>query len=162
MDSSSSSASSGLSYQSASSREPTPEHDPIAAYEANAPPWWDEQEWDFAIESEDDESLTDGEVDLDFLINGELEQGSDDDRFDWGVDTSSNEEDNYSSSSDDLPPAKRFRYGSSDDGSDGDEDEDEARADGPDSSSDDSTGSSADDSEDGDGEGSDGGAGVHP
>ena len=64
MDSSSSSCSSGLSYQSSSSREPTPEYDPIAAYEALAPLWWDEQDWDFAAEPEDDESLTDGEYNL--------------------------------------------------------------------------------------------------
>ena len=60
----SSSSSSGLSFQSYSSREPTPEYDPIAAYEALAPPHWDEADWDYSVGSEDDESSTDGEEDL--------------------------------------------------------------------------------------------------
>ena len=93
MDSSSASCSSGLSSQSSSSREPTPEYDPIAAYEALAPLWWDEQDWDFAAEPEDDESLTDGEDNLQFLVDGELEEESDDDGFSWDGFTSSDEED---------------------------------------------------------------------
>jgi hypothetical protein len=41
MASSSSSASSTISFESESSREPTPEYDPIAAYEILAPLHWD-------------------------------------------------------------------------------------------------------------------------
>ena len=78
---SSSSVSSCCSYQSSYSSEPIPEYDPIAAYEANAPLWRDERDWDFAVESEDDESLTDREDNLQFLADGELEQESDDDTF---------------------------------------------------------------------------------
>ena len=74
----SSSSSSGLSFQSYSSREPTPEYDPIAAYEAHAPLYWDEADWDYSVGSEDDESSTDGEEDLQFLVDGELEEESDD------------------------------------------------------------------------------------
>jgi hypothetical protein len=44
---SSSSAPSIISYESESSREPTPEYDPIAAYEVRAPLHWDAKEWDF-------------------------------------------------------------------------------------------------------------------
>jgi hypothetical protein len=44
---SSSSASSVISFESESSREPTPEYDPIAAYEVRAPLHWDAEEWDF-------------------------------------------------------------------------------------------------------------------
>ncbi|KAK1691784.1 hypothetical protein QYE76_008481 [Lolium multiflorum] len=107
MDSDSSSASSGLSFQSSPSREPTPEYDPTAAYEALAPPHWDEADWDFSVWSEDDESLTDGEDDLQFLVNGELEEESDDDAFYWGEDISSDEEDEAEedTSSDEYPPA---------------------------------------------------------
>ena len=43
------------------SREPTPEYDPTAAYEALAPLHWDAEEFDFGIVSEDDEPKTDGE-----------------------------------------------------------------------------------------------------
>ncbi|KAK1677452.1 hypothetical protein QYE76_038300 [Lolium multiflorum] len=128
---SSSSYSSGLSSQSSSSREPTPEYDPIAAYEARAPLWWDEADWDFAVRSEDDESLTDGEDNFQFLVDGELEEESDDNTFSWGEDISSDEEDEAEddTSSDEYPPAKRFRAGLEDDDDD-DEDEEEAPADG--------------------------------
>jgi hypothetical protein len=44
---SSSSASSVISFESESSREPTPDYDPIAAYEVRAPLHWDAEEWDF-------------------------------------------------------------------------------------------------------------------
>jgi hypothetical protein len=44
---SSSSASSVISFESESSREPTPKYDPIAAYEVRAPLHWDAEEWDF-------------------------------------------------------------------------------------------------------------------
>ncbi|PUZ66508.1 hypothetical protein GQ55_3G315900 [Panicum hallii var. hallii] len=101
---SSSSASSVISYESESSREPTPEYDPIAAYEARAPLHWDEEEWDFRYRSEDDESLTDGE-DLALLLGAELEEDEDD-----AADSFSSEED---------PMAGTFLLGrSSDDTSD--------------------------------------------
>jgi hypothetical protein len=54
----------------------TSEFDSKAAYEAGAPLHWDAEEWDFWAWSEDDESLTDGE-DLQFLLNGELEDEDD-------------------------------------------------------------------------------------
>jgi hypothetical protein len=47
MASSSSSASSVISFESESTREATLEYDPIAAYEASAPLHWDAEEWDF-------------------------------------------------------------------------------------------------------------------
>jgi hypothetical protein len=55
------SASSIISFESKTTREMTPEFDPIAAYEACAPLLWDAEEWDFQAWSEDDESLTYGE-----------------------------------------------------------------------------------------------------
>jgi hypothetical protein len=77
MASSSSSASSVISFESETSREPTPEYDSITAYEVRAPPHWDAEEWDFHFQSEDDESLTDGE-DLALLFGAELEEDEDD------------------------------------------------------------------------------------
>jgi hypothetical protein len=55
-----------------SSREPTPEWDPIAAYEKQAPLHWDADGWDFVVASESDDDLTDGD-DLHFLVDGELD-----------------------------------------------------------------------------------------
>jgi hypothetical protein len=78
MASSSSSASSAISFKSKSTREPTPEYDPIATYEVLAPLHWDAEEWDFQSWSEDDESLTDGE-DLHLLLGDELEEDDEDD-----------------------------------------------------------------------------------
>ena len=43
------------------SREPTPEWDPIAAYEALAPLHWDAEEFDFGVISEEDEPTIEGE-----------------------------------------------------------------------------------------------------
>ncbi|PUZ51018.1 hypothetical protein GQ55_6G128700 [Panicum hallii var. hallii] len=74
---SSSSASSAISFESESTREATPEYDPIAAYEACAPLHWDAEEWDFQTWSEVDESLTDGE-DLQLLLGGELDEDDED------------------------------------------------------------------------------------
>ena len=51
----------------------------MAAYEALAPLWWDERDFDFNVKSEDEASLTDGEEDLQFLVDGELEEESGDD-----------------------------------------------------------------------------------
>ena len=62
-------------------REPTPEYDPTAAYEALAPLHWDVEEFDFGIVSEDDEPKTDGE-DLRLLFQEEPESGSDE-GFTW-------------------------------------------------------------------------------
>jgi hypothetical protein len=58
---SSSSISSAISFESESTREATPEYDPIATYKACAPLHWDIEEWDFQTWSEDNEYLTDGE-----------------------------------------------------------------------------------------------------
>ena len=104
-DSSSSSSPSSSSSLSASSidpisesREPTPEWDPTAAYEALAPLHWDVEEFDFGVAFEEDEPTTEGEEDLQFLFQEELES-SEDDAFSWeGADSS--EEIGYSSSDD--------------------------------------------------------------
>ena len=100
--SSSSSSSSVSSLDSIpESREPTPEYDPIAAYEALAPLHWDAEEFDFGVVSEEDEPETKGE-DLQFLFQEELESSSDD-KFSWdGVDSSSEEEIDSSSGDDPM------------------------------------------------------------
>jgi hypothetical protein len=67
------------SLDSKTSREATPEFDPIASYEALAPLHWDAEEWDCSIWSEDDESLTDDE-DLQILLHGDLDEG---DEYSW-------------------------------------------------------------------------------
>ena len=161
MASSSSSASSGLSFQSISSRESTPEVDVAAMHDVLAPEWWDGMDWGFDAQSEDDEPQTDGEDNLQFLVDGELEEESDDDLISWGEDISSDEEEEPEddTSSDEYPPMKRFRARSEDDDDD-EEDEEEARAEGFTSSDEDTAGSSADGSEDGGDEGSDGSNGA--
>ena len=74
------------------SREPTPEWDPTAAYEALAPLRWDAEEFDFGVISEEDEPMTEGEEDLQFLFQEELES-SEDDVFSWeGADSSSSDD----------------------------------------------------------------------
>ena len=66
-DSSSSSSPSSSSLSASSidsipeSREPTPEWDPTAAYEALAPLHWDAEEFNFGVVSEEDEPETEGE-----------------------------------------------------------------------------------------------------
>jgi hypothetical protein len=113
---SSSSASSVISYESETTREPTPEYDPIAAYEVRAPLHWDAEEWDFHYQSDDDESLTDGE-DLALLLGAELEEEEDDAL--WGEDLSLSEEETDSISSEEDPMAGTFLFDrSSDDTSD--------------------------------------------
>src|SRR3954462_11432588 len=164
--SSSSSHFSYLSYPSAYGGS-TPEYELAAVAEANArryealaPEWWDERDWVSSGESED-EPLTDGEDDLQFLVDGVLVEESDDDRFSWDGDLSSDEEEEMEddTSSIEYPPVKRFRAGSwDDDDVDEDEEKEEAPAIGF-NSSEDSAGSSADVSEPGDDEGSDGGEG---
>jgi hypothetical protein len=114
---SSSSASSVISFESESSREPTPEYDPIAAYEVHAPLHWDAEEWDFQSQSEDDESLTDDE-DLALLLGAELEEDDEDDAS-WGEDFSTSEERVDSFSSEEDLTAGDFLFGwSSDETSD--------------------------------------------
>ena len=75
--SSSPSSSSSLSASSIDSipesREPTPEWDPTAAYEALAPLHWDAEEFDFGVASEEDEPTTEGE-DLRLLFQEESEK----------------------------------------------------------------------------------------
>ena len=155
---SSSSSCSALSFQSSPFREPTPEVDSTEAHNALAPLKWDEAEWDYSADTSDEEaSLTDGEADLQFLAEGELEESEDDGPFAecWGEDISSSEEEAAGSedeeSSGEYPPTKRFRAGSWED-SDDDEDPEDEDNEGPAyrwSSDEDSAGSSADESEDG-------------
>ena len=83
------------------SREPTPEYDPAAAYEALAPLHWDAEEFDFGIASEDDEPQTEGE-DLQLLFQEELESSSEEGSS-WDGGDSSSEAEIGSSSSDDDP-----------------------------------------------------------
>jgi hypothetical protein len=140
---SSSSTSSVISFESESSREPTPEYDPIAAYEVRAPLHWDAEEWDFHSQSEDDESLTDGE-DLALLFGAELEEDEDD--ASWGEDFSSSEERADSFSSDEDPMAGNFLSGrSSDESSDDTEEAEDDDGFTSNSSRDDDSGSSSSD-----------------
>jgi hypothetical protein len=128
---SSSSNSFNSSTASESSRDKTPEFDSGAAHEACAPLHWDAEEWDSWAWSEDDESLTDGE-DLQFLLDGELEDEDDDDDESWdGYDSSSREEEDDVSTEEDDEDADR----DSDDGAnsdDGSSSEDSAGDDGSD------------------------------
>jgi hypothetical protein len=144
----------------------------MAQYEEEAPEHWDDEEWDFtvrvndhlplaAVRSDDDLSMTDGEADLRFLVDGELEGESEDDLYSWASFTSYDEEEEEEeeeeddSSSAGYPPAKRFRAWSEDDDDDEDEEE-EAPAEGWGSSDEEFSGSSADGSYDADDEASDG------
>ena len=137
-DSSSSSSPSSSSLSASSidsipeSREPTPEWNPTAAYEALAPLHWDAEEFDFGVVSEEDEPETEGE-DLQFLFQEELESISDD-AFSWdGVDSSSEEEIDSSSGDDEPMGGKPFRFLGSEGGSsafssdDDDDDSDDDR-----------------------------------
>ncbi|KAK1693556.1 hypothetical protein QYE76_010253 [Lolium multiflorum] len=109
--SSSSSASSDLSTQSSSSREPTPEHNPAEVHAANsrrAIAAGEESDHDFSIWSEDDKSLTDGESDLRFLADKEAVEESEDDRFPWDGATSEEvKEDEEEDDDDDSPTSRR-------------------------------------------------------
>jgi hypothetical protein len=127
----------------------TLEFDSRAAHEACAPLHWDVEEWDFRAWSEDDESLTDGE-DLQFLLNGELEDEDDDESWD-GYDSPSEEEED-DESTEEVPMAGSFlRARSSDEDDDGDDGGD------PDNGANSDDGSSSDDGAGDDG--SDGGSG---
>jgi hypothetical protein len=120
----------------------TPEFDSEAAHEACTPLHWDVEEWDFRAWSEDDESLTDGE-DLQFLLNGELEDEDSDDDETWdGYDPSSEEEEDDESIDEDLTAGSFLRARSSDeddDRDDGGDSDDETDSD-DDSYSDDGAG----------------------
>ena len=75
-----------------------PQWDPTAAYEVLAPLYWNAEEFDFGIVSEEDEPETEGE-DLQLLFQEELESSDEEDPSSDGADSSS-EEDIGSSSSD--------------------------------------------------------------
>jgi hypothetical protein len=120
--SSSSSTSSAISLESESTQETTLEYDPIAAYEACAPPHWDAEEWDFRTWSEDNESLTDGE-DLQLLLSGELDEDDEDD-VSWEGDFFSLEEEVDSSYTEEDSVAGGFLLGRSSE-EDDDDDHDE-------------------------------------
>jgi hypothetical protein len=129
----------------------TPEFDSEAAHEAYAPLHWDAEEWDFRAWSEDDESLPDGE-DLQFLLDGELED-EDDESWD-GYDPSSEEEEDDKSTEEDPTAGSFLRTKSSDE--DDDEDDGGDFDDGGDSddnsSSDDGAGDDGSDGGSGDGD----------
>jgi hypothetical protein len=146
--SSSSSISSGLSLQSASSSEQEWNFDHVP----DGPP-------EALVGSDGDLPLTDGEDDLGFLLEGELKSDSEDDLHPWAKPTSSDgeeeeeeveeeeeKEEDDSSSSAGYPPAKRFRaWADSED--DDDDEEEEAPAEGWGSSDEELSGSSADGSD---------------
>jgi hypothetical protein len=144
---SSSSGSSNLSIESEANREMSPEFDPKAAYEACTPLHWDAKEWDFWVWSEDDESLTDGE-DLQFLLDGELEDEDDDKDVSWEGHDSSLEDEDGDESTEEEPIAGSFLCAGPSDEDDGGD---------PDDRVDDNDGFTSDDgARDG---GSDGGSG---
>jgi hypothetical protein len=91
----------------------TPEFDSKAAHEACAPLHWDAEEWDFWAWLEDNESLTDGE-DLQFLLDGELEDEDDDDDGSWDGYKSSLEDDDDKSTEEDPTAGSFLRARSSD------------------------------------------------
>jgi hypothetical protein len=131
------------------SREPTPEHDPIAAHEALAPLHWNAEDFNFGVISKRDEPQTEGE-DLQSLLGGEMEE-SEDDKFSWDGVNSSLEEEIDSSS--DSAAGKAFRFlRSSEEGSEEEDDDGGGYDSGNDtsgSSSNDDTGSGDDDDNDG-------------
>jgi hypothetical protein len=119
---SSSSASSGISIESETTREMTSEFDPTAAYEAYAPLHWDAEEWDFQAWLEDDESLTDDE-DFQFLFDGELEDEDDDDDMSWEGNSSSEVEEVDDVSTEEDLAAGGFLHGGSEEDDEVDDDE---------------------------------------
>jgi hypothetical protein len=152
---SSSSDLSNSSSESETSQEMTPEFDSKVTYGACAPPHWDAEEWDFWALSVDDKSLNDGE-DLQFLLNGELEDENDDDDVSWeGHDCSSEVEDDDELTEED-PTAGSFLCARSsdedDDGDDGGDSDDGADSDDG-STSDDGAGDDGSDSDSGDDDG---------
>jgi hypothetical protein len=131
---------------SSDSREPTPEYDPTAAHNAVAPPHWDAEDFGFdAPWSEDDASLTDGEADLQFLADGELEEDGADD-YSWEGDEDSDDgiDDSIDSGADEDGDADSGEGGEDDDDDNGGEDDtDDDDGDGANSSS--SSGEDGDD-----------------
>jgi hypothetical protein len=137
--------------ESETSREMTREFDSKAAYEACTPLHWDVEEWDFWAWLEDDESLTDGE-DLQFLLDGELEDEDHDDDVSWEGHVSSSEEEDNDESTEEDPTAGSFLRARS-----SDEDDDRDIGGDSDNGTDDDDGSTSDDGARDDG--SDGGNG---
>jgi hypothetical protein len=125
-----------------------------------------EPEWDFDFMSDGDMPLTDGEDNLQFLIEGELKSESEDDLHSWRNSTSSDngeeeedeeveeeEAEDDSSSSAGYPPAKRLRaWAVSED--DDDDEKEEAPVESWGSGDEEFSGSSAGGSYDADDEGS--------
>jgi hypothetical protein len=97
-----------------SSREPTPEWDPISAYEKQGPLHWDADGWDFEVTSESDGDLTDGD-DLQFL-DGELDSDTSTDWF-WTYDGESSDVESFDND-DDPMSGYWMSIVSSDDGDD--------------------------------------------
>jgi hypothetical protein len=83
-----------------SSREPTPEWDPIAAYEKQSPLHWDADGWDFAVASESDGDLTDGD-DLQFLVDGELDSDTSTE-WSWAYDGESSDVESFDNDDDPM------------------------------------------------------------
>jgi hypothetical protein len=131
----------------------TPKFDSGATHEACAPLHWDAEGWDFRAWSEDNESLTDGE-DLQFLLNGELEDEDDDDDESWDGYNSSSEEEEDDESTEEDPTVGSFpcarASNEDDDGDDGGDSDDGADSDDG-SSSEDGVGDDGSDGGSGDG-----------
>eukprot|EP00267_Zea_mays_P041728 XP_020393653.1 prostatic spermine-binding protein-like [Zea mays] len=105
-----------------SSREPTLEWDPIAAYEKQAPLHWDADGWDFAVASESDGDLTDGD-DLQFHIDGELDSDTSTE-WSWAYDGESS--DVESLDNDDDPMSGHWMCMVSSDDEDDENDDDDS------------------------------------
>jgi len=137
---------------SSDSREPTPEYDPTAAHNAVAPPHWNAEDFGFNVPwSEDDASLTEGEADLQFLADGELEEdGVDDQSWEGDEDSDDGIDDNIDSGTDEDSDADSGEGGEDDD--DGGEDDDDGGEDDDDDGDGDGDGanSSSSSGEDGD------------
>jgi hypothetical protein len=122
---------------SSDSREPTPEYDPTAAHNAVAPPHWDAEGFCFdAPWSEDDASLTEGEADLQFLTDGELEEdGADDHSWEGDEDSDDDIDDSIDSGADEDSDADSGEGGEDDDDDGGEDDTDDDEGDDANSSS---------------------------
>jgi hypothetical protein len=120
---SSSSIISITSPDSNTSREATPEFDPIASYEAHAPLHWDAEEWDYNTWSEDDKPLTDDE-DLQILLHGDLDEDDVEDSWDDDFLSFSEEDAKETSTNDDSIAGGFLRGRSSTSGGDGDTNDD--------------------------------------
>jgi hypothetical protein len=104
-----------------SSREPTPEWDPIAEYEKQAPLHWDADGWDFAVASESDGNLTDGD-DLQFLVDGELDSDTSTE-WSWAYDGESSDVEESLDNDDDPMSGNWMCMVSSDDEDDENDDD---------------------------------------